>query len=193
MCVQGWGLGISLRGWQDLELSRIHGITESSKKYWNVSRIGLVIQMVPSLVHRVNKTRKHWHCRIFWTAFRIPIYPLQRGFYPPKWEYTALQWGYKNKRTEQIYPQFQNAVGILILTAVLSLNFQASQNRDKSLYIQAHKIPLQSDVPVYKMSALVPSRVPTYQTECVPVETFKNCYMFGMSTKMKTACTVQLR
>ena len=45
----------------------------------------------------------------------------------------------------------------------------------QSLYIQAHKIPLQSDVPVYKMSALVPSRVPRYQTESAPVETFKNC------------------
>ena len=48
----------------------------------------------------------------------------------------------------------------------------------KSLYIQAREIPLQSDVPVHKMSALVPSRVPRYQTESVPVETFKNCWMF---------------
>ena len=44
--------------------------------------------------------------------------------------------GVPKQRTGQVYPQFQNAVGILILTAVLSLNFQASQNREKktSLY-----------------------------------------------------------
>ena len=58
--------------------------------------------------------------------------------------------------------------------------------KKKRLYIQAHKIPLQSDVPVHKMSALVPSRVPRYQTESVPVETFKNCWMFRMLTQMKT-------
>ena len=40
--------------------------------------------MVPSLVHGVNKTRKHWHCCIFQIVFSIPIYPLQRGFYPLK-------------------------------------------------------------------------------------------------------------
>ena len=32
-------------------------------------------------------------------------------------------------------PQFQNVVGILILTTVLSLNFQASQNREKKVFI----------------------------------------------------------
>ena len=152
--------------------------------------------MVPSLVYRVNKTRKHLHCCIFQIVFSIPIYPLQRGFYPLnicliplnlKRVVYCFTMGIQNKRTEQIYPQFQNAVGILILTAVLSLNFQASQNREKKrLYIQAHKIPLQSDVPVHKMSALVPSRVPRYLTESVPVETFKNCWMFRMLTKMKT-------
>ena len=145
--------------------------------------------MVPSLVHGVNKTRKHWHCCIFQIVFSIPIYPLQRVFYPLKIcliplnlkrvVYCFTMGVQKKKRTVQIYPQFQNAVGILILTAVLSLNFQASQNREKKcLYIQAHKIPLQSDVPVHKMSALVPSRVPRYQTESVPVGTFKNCWMF---------------
>ena len=153
--------------------------------------------MVPSLVHGVNKTRKHWQCCIFQIVFSIPIYPLQWGFYPLKISLIPLNLkrvvycftlGVQKKRTEQIYPQFQNAVGILILTAVLSLNFQASQNREKKknkkknkkkrLYIQAHKIPLQSDVPVHKMSALVLSRVPRYQTESVPVETFKNCWMF---------------
>ena len=40
--------------------------------------------MVPSLVHGDNKTRKHWHCCIFQIVFSIPIYPLQRGFYPLK-------------------------------------------------------------------------------------------------------------
>ena len=40
--------------------------------------------MVPSLVHVVNKTLKHWHCCIFQIVFSIPIYPLQRGFYPLK-------------------------------------------------------------------------------------------------------------
>ena len=35
--------------------------------------------MVPSLVHGVNKTRKHWHCCIFQIVFSIPIYPLQGG------------------------------------------------------------------------------------------------------------------
>ena len=40
--------------------------------------------MVPSLVHGVNKTRKHWHCCIFQIVFSIPIYPLQRAFYPLK-------------------------------------------------------------------------------------------------------------
>ena len=142
--------------------------------------------MVPSLVHGVNKTRKHWHCCIFQIVFSIPIYPLQRGFYPlkichtPKFEKSSilLYNGHTKIREQSRYPQFQNAVGILILTAVLSLNFQASQNREKkSLYVQAHKI-LQSDVPVHKMSALVPSRVPRYQTESAPVETFKNCWMF---------------
>ena len=62
--------------------------------------------------------------------------PSAEGFLSPQnLSYTALQWAYKKKTTEQIYPQFQNAVGILI-TAVLSLNFQASQNREKkpSLY-----------------------------------------------------------
>ena len=96
--------------------------------------------MVPSLVHGVNKTRKHWHCCIFQIVFSIPIYPLQRGFYPLKVCLIPLNlkrvvycftMGVEKKRTEQIYPQFQNAVGILILTAVLSLNFQASQNREK--------------------------------------------------------------
>ena len=29
-------------------------------------------------------TRKHWHCCIFQIVFSIPIYPLQRGFYPLK-------------------------------------------------------------------------------------------------------------
>ena len=117
--------------------------------------------MVSSLLHGVNKTRKHWQCCIFQIVFSIPIYPLQRGFYPLKIcliplnlkrvVYCFTMGVQKKKRTEQIYPQFQNAVGILILTAVLSLNFQASQNREKKrLYIQAHKIPLQSDVPVHK-------------------------------------------
>ena len=127
--------------------------------------------------------------------------PSAEGFLPLKICFVPLKlkrvihcftMGIQNKRTEQIYPPFQNAVGILILTAVLSLNFQASQNREekkKKVYIQAHKIPLQSDVPVHKMSALVPSRVPRYQTESVPVETFKNCWTFGMLTKMKTACS----
>ena len=57
--------------------------------------------------------------------------------YTPKFERVVycFTMGVQKKRTEQIYPQFQNAVGILILTAVLSLNFQASQNREKkSLY-----------------------------------------------------------
>ena len=101
--------------------------------------------MVPSLVHGVNKTRIHWHCCIFQIVFSIPIYPLQRGFYPLKICLIPLNlkrvvycftMGIQKKRTEQIYPQYQNAVGILILTAVLSLNFQASQNREKktSLY-----------------------------------------------------------
>ena len=40
--------------------------------------------MVPSLVHGVNKTRKHWHCCIFQIVFSIPIYSQQRGFYPLK-------------------------------------------------------------------------------------------------------------
>ena len=40
--------------------------------------------MVLSLVHGVNKTRKHWHWCIFQILFSIPIYPLQRGFYPLK-------------------------------------------------------------------------------------------------------------
>ena len=48
--------------------------------------------------------------------------------------------------------------------------------RKKNVFI--YRIPLQSDVPVHKMSALVPSRVPRYQTESVPVETFKNCWVF---------------
>ena len=67
-------------------------------------------------------------------------YTFCRGVFTSK-IYTALHWGHKNKRIEQIYPKFQNAVGILILKAVLSLNFQASQNREKNLYIQAHKDP----------------------------------------------------
>ena len=100
--------------------------------------------MVPSLVHGVNKTRKHWHCCIFQIVFSIPIYPLQRVFlspqnlsYTPKFEKSSilLYNGRTKKRTQQIYPQFQNAVGILILTAVLSLNFQASQNREKKTYL----------------------------------------------------------
>ena len=50
----------------------------------------------------------------------IPIYPLQRVFYPknlsctPKIReslYAAIHLGYKNNKTEQIYPQFQNAMG----------------------------------------------------------------------------------
>ena len=101
--------------------------------------------MVPSLVHGVNKTRKHWHYCIFQIVFSIPIYPLQRGIYPLKICLIPLNlkrvvycftMGVQKKRTEQIYPQFQNAVGILILTVVLSLNFQASQKREKktSLY-----------------------------------------------------------
>ena len=118
-------------------------------------------------------------CRGVFIPLKICLIPLnlKRVVY-------CFTMGVQKKRTEQIYPQFQNAVGILILTAVLSLNFQASQNKEKKnnnkkrLYIQAHKIPLQSDVPVHKMSALVPSRVPRYQTESVPVETFKNCWMF---------------
>ena len=136
-----------------MELSWIHGITESPEKSTEMSVVlDYSHPMVPSLVHGVNKTRKHWHCCIFQIVFSIPIYPLQRDFYPLKiclipLNYKrvvyCLQWAYKNKRTEQIYPQFQNAVGILILTAVLSLNFQARQNREKKrlyirLYIQAH-------------------------------------------------------
>ena len=101
--------------------------------------------MVPSLVHGVNKTRKHWHCCIFQIVFSIPIYPLQRGFYPliicliplnlKRVVYCFTMGVQKKKRTELIYPQFQNAVGILIITAVLSLNFQASQNREKNVFI----------------------------------------------------------
>ena len=102
--------------------------------------------------------------------------------YIPKFEKSSIllyNGRTKKKRTEQIYPQFQNAVGILILTAFTEFPSKPeSRKKKKRLYIQAHKIPLQSDVPVHKMSALVPSRVPRYQTESVPVETFKNCWMF---------------
>ena len=89
---------------------------------------------------------KHENIGIFQIVFSIPIYPLQRGFTPqnlsltPKFEESSILLYNgctckKNKRSEQIYPQFQNVVGILILTAVLSLNFQASQNREKKVFI----------------------------------------------------------
>ena len=69
-----------------MELSWIHVITESSEKSTEMS---LVLdyshpKTVPSLVHGVNKTRKHWHCCVFQIVFSIPIYPLQKGFYPLK-------------------------------------------------------------------------------------------------------------
>ena len=101
--------------------------------------------MVPSLVHGVNKTRKLALLHLP-NCIQHSHLPSAEGFlspqnlsYTPKFEKSSIllyNGRTKKKRTEQIYPQFQNAVGILILTAVLSLNFQASQNREKktSLY-----------------------------------------------------------
>ena len=42
----------------------------------------------------------------------IPIYPLQKESL-----FAAIPWGYKNNKTEQNYPQFQNAVGTLPTTS----------------------------------------------------------------------------
>ena len=141
--------------------------------------------MVPSLVHGVNKTRKHWHCCIFQSVFSI--YPLQRGFYPQNLSYTPkfekssiLLYNGRTKireQSEQIYP-VSKCSGNPDINSSAFTEFPSNPESRKSPYIQGHKIPLQSDVPVHKMSALVPSRVPRYQIESVPVETFKNCWMF---------------
>ena len=153
--------------------------------------------MVPSLVHGVNKTRKHWHCCIFQIVFSIPIYPLQRGFYPLKICLIPLNlkrvvycftMGVQKKENRADLPPVSKCNGNpdIYSSAFTEFPSKLESRKKKRLYIQAHKIPLQSDVPVQKMSALVPSRVPRYQTESVPVETFKNCWMFWMLTKMKT-------
>ena len=94
--------------------------------------------MVPSLVHGVNKTRKHWHCCIFQIVFSIPIYLLQRGFYPLKICLIPLNlkivycftMGVQKKENRADLPPVSKCSGNPI-TAVLSLNFQASQNREK--------------------------------------------------------------
>ena len=149
--------------------------------------------MVPSLVHGVNKTRKHWHCCIFQIVFSIPIYPLQRVFlspqnlsYTPKFEKSSILLYKKKKKKKKKknenradLPPVSKCSGNPDINSSAFTEFPSKpESRKKRLYIQAHKIPLQSDVPVHKMSALVPSRVPRYQTESVPVETFKNCWMF---------------
>ena len=142
--------------------------------------------MVPSLIHGINKTRKRCHCRIFWIVLQRFFYS-QKLFCNPKIEESILLYIGRTNRAD-LPPVSKCSENPDIYSGAL-IEFPSKPESRKSLYIQTHNIPLQSDVPVYKMSALVPSRVQRNQTERAPVETFRNCLIFGMPTKMKIACS----
>ena len=144
--------------------------------------------MVPSLVHGVNKTQKHWHLP---NCIQHSHLPSAEGFlspqnlsYTPKFEKSSilLYNGCTKKKENRadLHPVSKCSRNPDINSSAFTEFPSKPESRKKHLYIQAHKIPLQSDVPVHKMSALVPSRVPRYQTESMPFETFKNFWVFWM-------------
>ena len=113
--------------------------------------------MVPSLVHGVNKTRKYWHCCSFLIVFSIPIYPLQRGFYPLKICLIPLNlkrvvycftMGVQKRENRADLPPASKCSGNPDINSSAFTEFPSKpeSRKKKRLYIQAHKIPLQSDV-----------------------------------------------